>query len=167
MDELPLILFAREDSKKKTRKPARAADSPAEIAAVVRQDQRRGRQRRRVRRTIRPAAERRLEPDLGRLDRDDLGYPLILLEEAAAHCGGGSADGRLVLKAKLACAGALLARGRRFDAARRTEEIIRHAIVMIGNGRPGESGLDAGRRDQIRHRVLEGRSLLESYLGQN
>ena len=57
-DELPPILFAKEDSKKKPGRSARVADSPAEIAAVARQDQRRGRPRRRLRRTIRPVAER-------------------------------------------------------------------------------------------------------------
>ncbi len=173
-DELPPTLFDKEDSKKekKTRKAKRAADSPQEIAAVARQDQRRGRPRRRVRMTILPAGKRDLEPDLGRLERDDLDYPLILLEEAAARCGergselGGNADGRLIVKAKLACAGSLLARGRRFGVARRTEEIVRQAIVLFRNGRPGETGLDASRQDLIRHKVTEGRSLLESYLGQ-
>ena len=170
-EELPPTLFAAEDSKEKTktRRGARATDSPAEIAAVARQDRRRGRPRRRGRRTILPAGKRDLEPDLGRLDRDDLGYPLILLEEVAARYGerGESADSDLALKAKLSCAGALLARGRRFSVARRAGEIVRQAIVLIGNGQSGELRRAAMRRDAIHHKVVAGRSLLESYLDRN
>ncbi len=166
-DELPPTLFDKEkdpDEKTKTRKAARADDSPAEIAAVARQDRMRGRPRRRARRTILPAGERGLDPDLGRLDREDLGYALLLLEEAAARCAesGGCAGGSLILKAKLACAGALLARGRRFAVARRAEEIVRQAIVLIGNGRR-----EAVRRDEIHHKVVAGHSLLRSYIGGN
>ncbi len=167
-DELPPILFAKKDSKKKNRKAARTADSPAAIAAVARQDQRRGRPRRRLRMTILPVAERGLEPDLGRLERDGLGYSLILLEEAAAGIGehGGNGDGRIALKARLACVEALLARGRRFAVARQVEDLVRLAIVLIDNAKPGETGRDASRRDrQIHHKVLAGRSLLGSYLG--
>ena len=75
----------KEGEKDKDEKVERADDSPAEIAAVVRQDRRRGRRRRRAARTILPAGKRDGKPALGRLSRDDLGYPLILLEEAAAH----------------------------------------------------------------------------------
>ncbi len=53
-------------------------------------------------------------------------------------------------------------RGRRFGVARRTEEIVRQAIVLIGNGR-----CDASQRDDIHHQVVEGRSLLRSYLDRN
>ena len=81
--------------------------------------------------------------------------------EAAARCGergrrvGGQAFDPLALKAKLACAGALLERGRRFAVARRAGEIVRLAILRIGRGR----------RDDVRRKVAEGRSLLKSYLG--
>ncbi len=160
-EELPPILYAKKDSKKKkkARKKSRVADTPAEIAAVARQDQRRGRPRRRTRRTILPAASRDLEPNLGRLEREDLSFLLILLEEAAACCGerGGSSDGRLTLKAKLACAGSLLARGRRFAVARQAGEIVRLAVVLIRHGR----------RDAARRKVAEGRRLLRSYLGRD
>ena len=151
-----------ETGKKEAEKVEPVADSPAEIAAVVHQDRRRGRRRRRATRTIPPAGKRDGKPALGRLSRDDLGYPLILLKEAAARCGerGGSLDGQafdpLALKAKLTCAGALLARGRRFAVARRAGEIVRLAILRIGRGR----------RDDVRGKVAEGRSLLKSYLGQ-
>ncbi|MCP3956293.1 MAG: sigma-70 family RNA polymerase sigma factor [bacterium] len=137
---------------------ARVYDSPAEIAAVARQDRRRGRPRRRTIRTIPPAGDRDEGLVLGRLSRDDLGYPLILLEEAAERCGdrstGAHADGRLAVKAKLACAEALLARGRRFAIARRAAERVRLAIYLIAHGR----------RDQIQYRVVEARNLLRSYL---
>ncbi len=89
--------------------------------------------------------------------------PLILLEEAAARCGErvGRVDGLafdpLALKAKLTCAGALLARGRRFAVARRAAEIVRLAILLIGRGG----------YDDVRRKVAKGRSLLESYLGRN
>ena len=43
-----------------------------------------------------------------------------------------------------------------------TEEAVRLAILLIGNGR-----YDASRRDAIHHKVVEGRSLLRSYLGRN
>ena len=162
-DEEAPDLLDEEDSEDETEKVERVVDSPAEIAAVVRQDQRRGRPRRRATRTIPPAGKRDRKPALGRLSRDDLGYPLILLQEAAARCGerGGSLDGHafdpLALKAKLTCAGSLLARGRRFAVARRAGEIVRLAILLIGHGR----------RDDVRRKVAEGRSLLESYLGRN
>ena len=130
-------------------------DSPEEIAAVVRQERRRGRPRRRAIRSITPAGRMEGEPALGRLSRDDLSYPLILLSEAAARCR--DAGGRLALKAKLTCAVSLLARGRRFAVARRAEESVRLAILLIANGR----------RDEARHRVVEGRSLLRCYLGRN
>ena len=122
---------------------------------MVRQDRRRGRRRRRGARTILPAGRRDGKPALGRLSRDDLGYPLILLEEAAARCGDGHAFDPLALKAKLTCAGALLERGRRFAVARRAGEIVRLAILRIGRG--------GG--DVVRRKVAEGRSLLKSYLG--
>ncbi len=58
--------------------------------------------------------------------------------------------------------------GRRFAVARQVEDLVRLAIVQIDNGRPDETGRDAARRDrQIHHRVVEGRSLLRTYLGQN
>ena len=81
----------------------------------------------------------------------------------AARCGerGRRVDGQafdpLALKAKLTCADALLERGRRFAVARRAREIVRLAILRIGRGR----------RDEVRHKVAEGRSLLKSYLGRN
>ncbi len=169
-DEGVLILFAGEDREagEEKREDAsleveRRVDSPAAIAAVARQDRQRGRPRRRATRTILPAGRRDEELDLGRLSRDDLGFPLILLEEAAASIGEGGesvdvdADGPLALRAKLTCAGALLARGRRFTVARRAAEIVRQAIVLIANGR----------REEIRHQVVAGRSLLRSFLGHN
>ena len=143
-----------ESAKDEAGKVERGADSPAEIAAVVRQDRRRGRPRRRAIRSIPPAGQRDGKPALERLSRDDLGYPLILLEEAAAHCGDGHAFDPLALKAKLTCAGALLERGRRFAVARRAAEIVRLAILLIGHG-----GCD-----DVRRKAAEGRSLLESYL---
>ena len=116
-------------------------------------------------RTILPAGRQAQEPALGRLDKDDLGYPAILLGEAAAFLGdgvgsapwgaGGDFCGTLALKAKLTCAGSLLVRARRFKTARNVEEIVRQAIVLIGNGRC----------DEIRHRVAEGCTLLRSFLG--
>ena len=140
----------KETEKDKDEKVERAADSPAEIAAVVRQDRRRGRRRRRATRTIPPAGRETGKPALGRLSRDDLGYPLILLEEAAARCGerGGRVDGQafdpLALKAKLTCAGALLERGRRFAVARRA-----------GEDRPAGDPPDRPRR--LRRRPAQGR----------
>lgn len=141
--------------------PQRAIDSPAEIAAVVRQDRRRGRPHRRATRTIRPAGQRDREPTLGRLERDDLGYPLLLLREAAAGDGerGGSHDAHAfdarALRAKLTCVGSLLARGRRFAVARRAQEIVQLAILLVGHGR----------RDDARRKVAEGHRLLEAFLG--
>ncbi len=84
---------------------------------------------------------------------------MILLDEAAARCGGlnGHAFDALALKAKLTCAGALLARGRRFAVARRAGESVRLAILLIGRGRRGE----------IRRRISEGRGLLRTSLGRN
>ncbi|MCP3959942.1 MAG: sigma-70 family RNA polymerase sigma factor [bacterium] len=167
-DDEALDLLDKTDGEEETEKGEagkveRVVDSPAEIAAVARQDRRRWRPRRRTTRTIPPAGKRDGGPDLGRLSRDDLGYPLTLLEEAAARCGerGGSRDGHafdpLALKAKLACAGSLLARGRRFAVARRVGEIVRLAILLIGHGR----------RDDVRRKLAEGRGLLEAYLGRN
>ncbi len=167
-EEAPVQIADDEDSgDEEAGEVARVMDSPAALAAVVRQDRRRGRRRRRPTRTIPPAGHRDAEPDLGRLERDDLGFPLILLEEAAARCGdlggsAGGADGRLALKAKLTCAGALLARGRRFRVARRAEEAVRLAILLIGNGR-----YDPSRGDDVRHQVAEGRRELRSFLGRN
>ena len=93
----------------------------------------------------------------------DLGYPLILLEEATAHCGARAGNleehtfDALALRAKLTCASSLLARGRRFAVARQAGELIRLAILLIGHGRRGEA----------RRKVTEGHGLLASYLGGN
>lgn len=161
-DEEALMLLAEEeheDDEAEMERVERVVDSPAEIAAVRRQDRARGRSRRRVTRTILPAGRHAKEPVLGRLDKDDLSYPAILLGEAVSFLGNGL-NGDLALKAKLTCAGSLLARGRRFKTARLVEEIVRQAIVLIGNGR----GDGNGRWDDIRRKVAEGRTLLRSFL---
>ncbi len=157
-EELALTLVAEEDRREKAARVARAADSPAAIAAVVRQDRMRGQRRRRPTWTIPQAGRRNGPPDLGPLPKDDLDLPLILLDEVAASNGAaGHFDGRLVLTAKLTCAHALLDRGRRFPAARRAKEAVELAILLLRNG------LQAGFRDQ----VAEGRSLMQSCLGQD
>lgn len=160
-DEETMPLLAEEDREddEADENIERVVDSPAAIAAVRRADRARGRSRRRVTRTILPAGNPEQEPALGRLGKDDLGFPAILLEEAAAFLGDG-VDGKLALKAKLTCAGALLARGRRFKVARRVEDLVRHALVLAGNGHCG-----SGWRDEIRHKVAEGSTLLRSFLG--
>ncbi len=165
-DEEALDLLA-EEVREDEIEVQRVADSPAAIAAVVRQDQKRGRPRRRATRTIPPAGRRAEELELGRLAKDDLGYPAILLEEAAALLNGSSPS--LALKAKLTCAGALLGRGRRFAAARRVAEMVRQAIVLIGDGPSDGNGSSDGdgRRDEIRHKVMAGRGLLRSYVAQH
>lgn len=147
-----------EDDKEDQKKAERVVDSPAAIAVVVREDRARGRSRRRVTRTILPAERKVNGLALGSLSKDDLGYPVILLEEAAVFLDDGAGDsgesGDLALKAKLTCAGSLLARGRRFRIARRVQEIVGQIIPLVGNGR----------RDEIRHRVAEGCALLRSFL---
>ncbi len=150
----------RRHQRKRTR---RVAYHSSAIASVIRQDRKRGRSRRRLNRTVPPAGHKDQELALGRLDKDDLGFPLILLGEAAALLNGSSAPSilHLALKAKLTCAGALLARGRRLTTARRVAEMVRQAIVLIGDG-PSDGD---GRREKIRHKVKEGRGLLRSYLG--
>ncbi len=160
LDLLDKPVEEEETEKEKKRKGERVVDSPAEIAAVARQDRRRGRRRRRATRTIPLAGRINGGPALARLSREDLDRPLILLEEAAAGCGerAGSVNGHafdgIAVKAKLACAGALLARGRRFAVARQVAENVRLAILLI----------DQGRHDDLRREVAEGRGLLESYL---
>ena len=163
LDLLDGVDGKEETEKEETEEVERVVDSPAEIAAVVRQERRRGRPLRRATRTIPPAGKRDGEPGPGRLSRDDLGYPLILLSEAAARGGecdahaNGNADALLAWKARLTCVGSLLARGRRFAVARRAEENVRLAVLLIANGR----------RDEARHQITEGRRLLETYLARN
>jgi len=138
------------------------AEDP-EIAGVVREDRARGRTRRIVTRTILPADHGAMELALGSLEKEDLGFPAILLGEASAFLGADGFDSgplALALKAKLTCAGSLLARGRRFKTARRVEELVRQATLLIGNGQCDGDGW----RDEIRHKIAEGRAVLRSFL---
>ena len=143
----------------------RVRDSPAAIAAVAKQERSRGRARRRGTQPIVPAGEREKEPVLGYLGKEDLGFPAVLLEEAATLSPGLDLD--LALKAKLTCAGSLLARGRRFKVARRVEEIVRQAILLVDNAARDPQGLWAGNGHyaNVRQKLGEGSSLLRSYLG--
>ncbi len=157
--ELKSRLFAKKKRKKKKKKKkkkrvVRVADSPAAIAAVVRQDRLRGRPRRRPNRAI-PRAEGPIAAaDLGRLSRDELDLPLMLLDEVAAGNGAADhADGRLALTARLACARALLTRDRSFATARRAKDAVELALLLI-------DGPGAGFHDQ----VALGRDLLRSHI---
>jgi RNA polymerase sigma-70 factor, ECF subfamily len=152
--ELEPRLFAEKERKNKKKRVPRVADSPAAIAAVVRQDRLRGRPRRRPAQAIPRAEGPTGAVDPGPLSRDDLDLPLMLLDEVAASNGAADhADGRLALTAKLTCAGALLTRDRSFPAARRAKDAVEVAILLIG--KPG-----AGFRDK----VALGRGLLRSTL---